>query len=95
MRYAILGMVLVLAACEGPATTAHKAYQACLAEKPAGQCTNERERFDAAITYADAQSRRLGARRAATPVVVESQPVYTAPRQPVICNTVGGSAICN
>jgi hypothetical protein len=97
MRYVIVGVALALAGCaaEGPATKAHAAYQACLAQKPADQCQNEKASFEAAVEYANAVSRRAAS---AGPIVV---PAYSAPAvvqtQPsprLNCITTDGLTTC-
>jgi hypothetical protein len=97
MRYVIVGVALALAGCaEGPATKAHAAYQACLAQKPADQCQNEKASFDAAIEYANAVSRRMGTAPAvavpaySAPTVVQTQPI--SPR--FNCITTDGLTTC-
>lgn len=98
MRYVFVALALIIGGCaEGPATTAYKAYNACLAEKPADQCANEKARFDAAVVYANAQSQRLAAGGVYRPVpVVETySPAPQAVRTGLICTTNGGVTICN
>lgn len=95
----ILAMIaaLILAGCaDGPVTTANKAYSACLDTRGLEGCAVERAKLDAALSVADAQSRRSASR---PPLVLRGyesppqQPLYT-PQPVLICNTVGGTTIC-
>jgi hypothetical protein len=91
MRYATIGIALLLGACgDGPATTAYNAYNACLTAKGVEGCQTERARFDAAVTYANAVSNR---RAASPPPILAPQPVYTQ-REPVTCTTLGNTMTC-
>ncbi len=106
MRYAIVGLALLLAACateEGPATQALRAYNTCLDARGVGACTVEKAKLDAAIVYANAQSQRMAAGAAyrpmpPMPVIQTYQPAPESPRWGfggVICTTNSGVTICN
>lgn len=102
MRYATMGLALLLGACaarqEGPATRALAAYNACLDARGVEGCHTEKAKLDAALAYANAESRRIQALNTgdAVPPVIQPYRLPTSgTRQPVTCTTIGNTMTCD